>query len=475
MSLIDIEEKIKQYLFARSDETDKFGEVFTPKALIIEMLNKLPISVWENPELTWLDPANGICNFPMIIYNRLMGREEGFKGLPSRYVNKDKNIEYSTEMGKSNHILRKMLFMVEINSKNVKISKKIFGQTANICCAHFLEEEDKWKSEFKKSKFDIIIGNPPFNENKTQDDEENEYKKIKGNTGKRIPPPREGGKNKLSEKFTTKCLEIIEDNGYLLFITPDNLLTGNTGSSYKEIIKLNTLFININNIQKRYFPKIGQTMCYILVKKSQKINELKTIIVNQNGEELRIILENRSVNPIRKWTAKTELLLKKYLIPNENNAVYNRGTKESDYTGGKYEVIYTPNKNLHTDNIALAPGLGFKKMVLFESIPESEGKLDITGNYGVGPHTMYIPFETNTEGKILQNFFKSSDYKDLLNSILTSQYLKTSIIKHLNLIKIFQQPNLKITSAITKFFTRKNINSKKGGNSKKKYTRKFKN
>jgi hypothetical protein len=114
MSLIDIEEKIKQYLFARSDETDKFGEVFTPKALIIEMLNKLPISVWENPELTWLDPANGICNFPMIIYNRLMGREEGFKGLPSRYVNKDKNIEYSTEMGKSNHILRKMLFMVEI-------------------------------------------------------------------------------------------------------------------------------------------------------------------------------------------------------------------------------------------------------------------------------------------------------------------------------------------------------------------------
>ena len=66
----------------------------------------------------------------------------------------------------------------------------------------------------------------------------------------------------------------LQDNGYLLFITPDNLLTGNTGSSYKEIIKLNTLFININNIQKRYFPKIGQTMCYILVKKSQKINEL---------------------------------------------------------------------------------------------------------------------------------------------------------------------------------------------------------
>ena len=475
MSLIDIEEKIKQYLLARSDETNKFGEVFTPKALIIEMLNKLPISVWENPELTWLDPANGICNFPMIIYNRLMGREEGYKGLPSSHINKDKKIEYSTELGKSNHILRKMLFMVEINAKNVKISKKIFGQTANICCAHFLEEEDKWKSEFKKLKFDIIIGNPPFNEKKTQDDEENEYKKIKGNTGKRIPPPREGGKNKLSEKFTKNCLELLEDNGYLLFITPDNLLTGNTGTAYKEIIKINTLVININNIQKRYFPKIGQSMCYFLVENSQKNTNVKTIIVNQYGEKLNVILQNRSVNPIRNWTAKTELLLKKYLIHSENKAVYNRGTDESDYMGGKYEVIYKPNKNLHTDNIALAPGLGFKKMVLFENIPESEGKLDITGNYGVGPHTMYIPFETNTEGKILQNFFKSTDYKDLLNSILTSQYLKTSIIKHLNLIKIFEQPNLKITSAIANFFTRKNINSKKGGNIQKKYTRKFKN
>ena len=42
-------------------------------------------------------------------------------------------------------------------AKNVKISKKIFGQTANICCAHFLEEEDKWKSEFKKLKFSVLF------------------------------------------------------------------------------------------------------------------------------------------------------------------------------------------------------------------------------------------------------------------------------------------------------------------------------
>ena len=38
---------------------DKFGEVFTPKALIDEMMNKLKEidpSVFKNPNLKWLDP-----------------------------------------------------------------------------------------------------------------------------------------------------------------------------------------------------------------------------------------------------------------------------------------------------------------------------------------------------------------------------------------------------------------------------------
>jgi hypothetical protein len=32
------------------------GEVFTPLTLINEMLDELPIDVWSNPDLKWLDP-----------------------------------------------------------------------------------------------------------------------------------------------------------------------------------------------------------------------------------------------------------------------------------------------------------------------------------------------------------------------------------------------------------------------------------
>jgi hypothetical protein len=90
--------------------------------------------------------------------------------------------------------------MTEINPKNVKISQKIFGSNANICCANFLKDEDTKKcfKLFGVDKFDIIIGNPPYNE---------------GSTGK-------SGTKFLDEEFIKRSIELLQENsGYLLFIT----------------------------------------------------------------------------------------------------------------------------------------------------------------------------------------------------------------------------------------------------------------
>ena len=147
MSPQDIQKKIEQYLPVRKEEKDKLGEVFTPQKLIEEMMDKLPPRVWKDPNLKWLDPANGIGNFPMVVYTRLM------EGLKETIPDKSR---------RSNHILTKMIYMCEINPKNVKISRRIFGPEANICCCDFLNQEEKWKKQFGIDKFDLIIGNPPF-------------------------------------------------------------------------------------------------------------------------------------------------------------------------------------------------------------------------------------------------------------------------------------------------------------------------
>ena len=184
-------------------------------------------------------------------------------------------------------------------------------------------------------------------------------------------------------------------------------------------------------------------MCYFVIHYSGKNDKTKTRIINQNNQNISVILKDRNINPVRDWTSETEKIFSEYITNNRNNSVYYRGTTECDYKGGQNTVIYLPNREniyLKTNNEKLAPGLGIKKIVLFETVPASSGIVDYKGEYGVGPHTIYIPFKTNTEGGLLERFFKSPIYRKLVDSSQTShRYLKVTLISHLNLDKIINK------------------------------------
>ena len=104
MTYDELLDKIEKYLPVRENEKDKFGEVFTPPILINELLDQLPNHVWTDPTLKWLDPASGTGNFFMLVFFRLMA------GLAKKIPNKNK---------RSHHILKNMLYMVDINSNNI--------------------------------------------------------------------------------------------------------------------------------------------------------------------------------------------------------------------------------------------------------------------------------------------------------------------------------------------------------------------
>ena len=131
----EIEEYINKHLPVKNLEKAKYGEVFTPPALIKQMLAQLPTSCWSNPDLKWLDPCCGSGNFLIHVYQRLI------EGLEKAFPNKSK---------RSSHIIENMLYMVELNYKNCEICRKLFGQGANIECLDFLEYN-------KDIMFDCII------------------------------------------------------------------------------------------------------------------------------------------------------------------------------------------------------------------------------------------------------------------------------------------------------------------------------
>lgn len=416
----EIEEFIAKHLPVKTAEKKKYGEVFTPSALIKKILDFFPRNIWSNPDLKWLDPSCGTGNFMILIYQKLM-------------LGLDKKFE--SEKVRSNHIIKNMLFMIELNNKNVAICKQIFGPDANIVCSDFLADN---KFFLDCSTFDCIVGNPPF-----QDDVN-----VKGT----------GGKSKLYERIFIKSCEMLNTDGYLSFIVPDNMLSGNGNVGYNTLIKNDIQFVSLNSEIQAFFPGIQQYICYFFMQKRESKN---TTIEDADGHHFTTHLENRPVNPVRNWSPYTEKLLKKYIGNVKNAAVYNRGKQLSLYNGTKYSVIYTSSKKLRTNKLELAPGLGIKKAVIFAISPNMEYEMDYTGKYGVGPNTFYIPFKTFIQGKNLATFLKSEHYKTLALACKTSrQFLKIGFIEHLNLSKILEKDSL------TKTLSNKKTNKTKQKNNK---------
>ena len=191
-------ELIDSCLKPKKLEKDQFGEVFTPIYLINDMLDNLDkhyikehgLSIFTEVNFKWFDPASGMGNFPVAVYLKLM------EGL---------NIQIPNYEERKKHILENMLYMSELNKKNVFICQTIFDTNnqykLNIYEGNSLElnTENIWQIK----KFDVVMCNPPYNKSKEGT--------LKGGYGGRS----------LWDLFVVKSLnEWVNENKYVLFIHP---------------------------------------------------------------------------------------------------------------------------------------------------------------------------------------------------------------------------------------------------------------
>ena len=399
---------IEKHMPIKKIEKDKYGEVFTSPVLINKMLDLFPTNIWTNHNLSWLDPSVGVGFFMIFVYMRLMN------GLKKWQPNQKK---------RSKHIIENMLFMVELNKKNCAVCKSIFGDNSRLVCGDFLDTVNFPRNE----SFDCIVGNPPFQDDYGLNSE-----------GKRI----NGGKSKLYERFFLKSFSLLKKGGYLSFVVPDNIFSGNGSRSYQTIIQNRVPFVSLNPSNQSFFNKIQQHVCYFILQKLPSQPQSLTTIEYKDQQTFQIKLLDRPVNPIRNWTLHTEKLINKFVSSQRNNVSYNRGKSINSYKGNKYTVIYTPSKTLHTNNPKLAPGINVKKAIIFSISPDLAFKMDYSGNNGAGPNTFYIPFNTVAEGKKLERFLNSKEYKTLaLATKTTRQYLKIAFIEYLKLTTIMGSNN----------------------------------
>jgi len=186
------QELVDAYLSSKSairisEKSDK-GEVFTPVSIIDRMLAMLPSSVWQNPDLTWCDPACGLGQFPLKLLVGGKGYEGLLLGLQKAIPNKQSRL---------NHIFTKMLTCYDINSEHVVSLtaqiRKMGVLKPLVKAANFLETT-------KETKYDVIVGNPPYNQGGI----------------KRV------GEKRLHVRFTEAGLHRLTPRGQLLFVCPPN-------------------------------------------------------------------------------------------------------------------------------------------------------------------------------------------------------------------------------------------------------------
>ena len=409
---------IHKYLTPRKKQKEEKGEVFTPIELVEEMLSHLPATVWKNPDLKWLDPANGIGNFPVVAFYKL---NEGLKSWEPNDTKRRK------------HIINNMLYMLELQSNNTRIARNIFiklceGCTPNIMTTDSLKiTSAKLKAKGYPEKYDIIIGNPPFNSGGL----------LKG-----------GGT--LWPKFVKLAFELVSLNGYISFVHPpgwrkfyDPEDRDNQGKIWFDIREKgwNLDYVSVNDQPPKHFPIVDYYVIH--AKKSDAITKYDSTfmgIVGKGEAELDYPFIPNMLND------ETLSILKKlFKADGESiNIVYNQSFKPSVSDKGKsgiphyhftsrtgekqiYNKEYTSiPEYINKDKVIMTYNGGYEKGRLFSFY--SDGKMGTTNN------SMYMLTKSKAQGEKLVKFFNS----DIITFLMKiTQYSASP--NHKNEFKILNQ------------------------------------
>jgi hypothetical protein len=394
-SLIDkpkeLLELINECLKPKEVEKKKFGEVFTPMKLVNEILDKLPKEVWTNKNLTWFDPCVGMGNFMIGVYLRLM---EGLKK------------EIPNEKQRKKHIIEKMIFMCELNKKNCYIVKQIFDinkeYKLNIYNGDYLKYDSN--KIFKVDKFDIIVGNPPYNKDDV------------------------GNGNMIWHLFVEKSLEeMLNNNGYLVFVHPSLWRKPQSEKTkmrkfFNLMTKLNQmLYLEIHNTKDglKTFG-CGTRYDFYVIEKKPKYK--KTTILDENKEINNIDLKDYNWLPNCDFKLIDKLIAKnndeKLNILNDFN--YSRlkkdivsTKKDKDY---KYELIYLTPKNgirYMYSKINNKGHFGVSKVIIGETGMDNAIN-DWEGKYGMTQDSFGILINSKEEGEKILKVIKSEEFKKLI-------------------------------------------------------------
>ena len=224
------------------NSVQKFGEVFTPEHIVDKLLVGIDYS---DPSLTICEPSFGDGRILLELKNRLL--------------------KYHSE----EHIITNMLFGVEIQkgwySEAVeRLNPR--GYKHNLLCCSALNFEGIF-NPLKEwiNKFDLVIGNPPYNRNILKKEEV---------TGIFWEPS--GYTTKLAYCcFVALAQYILKPKGEVRYIMPCSFTHNENTEQFREFLKNNLNIISIEILPENTFEGIMIRTCIFMAVKESQDNEIE--------------------------------------------------------------------------------------------------------------------------------------------------------------------------------------------------------
>jgi hypothetical protein len=363
---------------------------FDLEELVDRMINQLPKEVFESDSTTFLDPSMAGGQFVTAVEDKLR-----------KYGHSDSNI-----------------------------SKRVFGLIENKLRLNYIMNTHKLvgsynvgdflKKDFNNMKFDVIIGNPPYNSSS-------------------------GGK-KLWPLFSTHSSTLLKENGCILFVTPNTWLYRPHSPKMKEMVSTckQQELILIDTTVSKYFPNIGEDIGYWMLKNSNR--ETNTKLILQDEEKYiqyvgQVIAMNRSDELKNSITGKIRLQESQKWHHRDYTMSHNIHIENGELSEVKNNifsipVLQTASKVLYgkPEDITNSWKLIINNSGYYSSKKELDKYQKVTDSFGVGLGTYGLLVKSKSEALNARSFFNSKAYRFVIEENKTSGF--NTEVKYLPLLDV---------------------------------------
>lgn len=271
---IQLISSIYELFFHLSDEDDEKGTYYTPLHLVNLVMDEVYPWEGEYKDTSFFDPSCGSGVFLVEAYRRLV----------CRWMSQ--NSVHTITCDQLNLLLKNSIFGVDINEEAIRVAS--FSLSLAMC--DFLDPRSIWDKlsfprlldnnlissdffdedkSFNNRRYDIIVGNPPWQSNITG--KTKEYLK-KAN--------RVIGDKQIAQAFSIKCSELCKQNGIICLLMPSKGLLFNRSDKSRtyraNLFSDNNVLaiINLSVYRKFLFDHAsGPAAAIIYTPKKEEINQ----------------------------------------------------------------------------------------------------------------------------------------------------------------------------------------------------------